>query len=141
MKRVEIVIVEDHYWDSLETAAVLRKAIPEVRIDRIDTESEFRTWLASLMGQPPDLVILDVRLPWTRPAPIVEAVPEGYTSDDAGLRCYHLLRGHPDCGKVPVILLTHASVVVPDGAACLPKSERARLGAIVRRTLSLEEGT
>ena len=134
-----IILVEDDYREGHKTKSLLQKAISEtdVRIDWLDTELAFRQWIARLVGPPPDLVVLDVRLPWTRPAPTMVPVPDGWAGNhEAGLRCYELLRKHQSCAAVPVILLTHATVSAPDGACILPKGERSmRLGEIVRKIL------
>ena len=136
-----IVLVEDEYLDGDRTCSLLRGVltIGEMHIEWLDTEHAFREWLAKRTGPPPDLVILDVRLPWTNPSPVMEPTPDGYAgSDEAGIRCYHLLRTHADCAKVPVILLTHTEVAVPEGAAILAKGERlTRMADVVRDLLCL----
>jgi CheY-like chemotaxis protein len=137
---LRIVLVEDDYQDRVKAESSLRKTIPELEVQCIDTESAFRNWLSQLDGPLPDLVVFDVRLPWTRPSPDMEPAPADYEgAENAGLRCYELLRNRAGGQRIPVIFLTQATVTVRDNASVLPKRERANLGELARHLLDVRE--
>ena len=136
---IRILIVEDKYHDSVEARRVLEQAVGEVSFERLESETEFRRWLEDPRPDPVDLIVLDMMLPWTVPSHRMEPAPEdvkntGY--QQAGERCYKLLRGHERYARVPVILLTATRIETPpEGAVCVEKLSRERLGAEARRLL------
>lgn len=104
-----IVIVEDDHLQEAPLQDYLTGTITDAQIETICTELEFRTRLPALRARVPDLVIMDVMLRWTFPAPDAVAPPEDVASGGyyrAGLRCARLLADDPQLCGVPVILYT-----------------------------------
>lgn len=104
-----IVIVEDDHLQEGPLQEYLSGAIGDADIETIATERDFRTRLPALREHVPHVVIMDVMLRWTFPAP--DAVPPpadvatgGYYR--AGLRCARLLADDPVLSGVPVVLYT-----------------------------------
>lgn len=100
-----IIIVED---DHLQEGP-LTESFTGADIETICTEQEFRKRLPALRERVPDLVIMDVMLRWTLPAPDAVAPPEDVATGGyyrAGLRCARLLADDPRLSGVPVVLYT-----------------------------------
>jgi CheY-like chemotaxis protein len=121
-----IVIVEDDHLQEAPLQDYLSGTITDAQIETISTELEFRTRLHVLRKHIPDLVVMDVMLRWTFPAPDAVAPPEDVASSGyyrAGLRCARLLADDPQLCGVPVILYTilERSDLERDGEA-LPKN-------------------
>jgi hypothetical protein len=121
-----IVIVEDDHLQEAPLQDYLSGTITDAQIETISTELEFRTRLPVLRKRIPDLVVMDVMLRWTFPAPDAVAPPEDVASSGyyrAGLRCARLLADDPQLCGVPVILYTilERSDLERDGEA-LPKN-------------------
>lgn len=121
-----IVIVEDDHLQEAPLQDYLTGTITDAQIETISTELEFRTRLHVLRKHIPDLVVMDVMLRWTFPAPDAVAPPEDVASGGyyrAGLRCARLLADDPQLCGVPVILYTilERSDLERDGEA-LPKN-------------------
>jgi len=121
-----IVIVEDDHLQEAPLQDYLTGTITDAQIETISTELEFRTRLHVLRKHIPDLVVMDVMLRWTFPAPDAVAPPEDVASSGyyrAGLRCARLLADDPQLCGVPVILYTilERSDLERDGEA-LPKN-------------------
>lgn len=121
-----IVIVEDDHLQEGPLEEYLTGAIKDAYIETICTELEFRERLPALRERVPDLVIMDVMLRWTFPAPDAVAPPEEVATSGyyrAGLRCARLLGDDPRLSGVPVVLYTilERSDLERDGDA-LPKN-------------------
>lgn len=104
-----IVIVEDDHLQEGPLQEHLGGTVSDADIETICTERDFRTRLPALRERVPDIVIMDVMMRWTFPAP--DAVPPpadvatgGYYR--AGLRCARLLADDPVLSGVPVVLYT-----------------------------------
>ncbi|MGH3898145.1 MAG: hypothetical protein ACRDTA_07795 [Pseudonocardiaceae bacterium] len=121
-----IVIVEDDHLQEAPLQDYLTGTITDAQIEAICTELEFRTLLPALRKRVPDLVVMDVMLRWTFPAPDAVAPPEDVASGGyyrAGLRCARLLADDSQLCGVPVILYTilERSDLERDGES-LPKN-------------------
>lgn len=104
-----IWIVEDDELQLSWLKGLLETEVPGARIRKISTELEFRNALEDLKGDPPDLIILDIMLRWTDPAPDMIPAPAEVRENQffrAGIRCERLLRQDPRTQEVPVILYT-----------------------------------
>jgi CheY-like chemotaxis protein len=104
-----IVIVEDDHLQEGPLEEYLTSALSDVDIETIGTELEFRRRLPALRERVPDVVVMDVMLRWTFPAPDAVAPPEDVAAGGyyrAGLRCTRLLADDPQLAGVPVILYT-----------------------------------
>lgn len=104
-----IVIVEDDHLQDGPLKEHLSGAISNAEIETICTELDLRRRLPALRERAPDIMIMDVMLRWTFPAP--DALPPpadvaigGYYR--AGLRCARLLADDPVLSSVPIILYT-----------------------------------
>jgi CheY-like chemotaxis protein len=86
--------------------AALERARGADSVRPMSTEYEFYAALEEIDASPPDLVVLDVFLPWTLPGPVMPAPPievqEG-KQYGAGVRCKNLLR---KICQAPVIFYT-----------------------------------
>jgi CheY-like chemotaxis protein len=106
---VKILIVED---DPLQVDLIfpsLVKAFHRGEIKNISTEHEFRARLDEISNDPPDVVVMDVMLRWTDPAPDMPVWPDDVRLEGhylAGIRCSRLLAENNITRHIPVILYT-----------------------------------
>jgi len=101
---MKILILEDDPDQARHLARELHADLSAVETDTIATEYDFRQSLDGLVASPPDVVIIDLMLPWTRPVPgPLPTLPTGPEMSDApGIRCARLL--HDRLPSVPVII-------------------------------------
>ena len=104
-----VVLVEDDHLQEGPLADYLQDSVPDLTIETVTTESEFRNKLPDFRKQPPDLVIMDMMLRWavprlSMPDPPPEVLDGGYYR--AGLRCIDLLRQDELLKDIPIILYT-----------------------------------
>jgi CheY-like chemotaxis protein len=104
-----IMLVEDDHLQSAALQEDLRREFPSARIELVRTEYEFYRKLDAIERDRPDVIVMDVMLRWTNPAPempppsdVVRA--EGFYK--AGLRCTALLNENEKTKNIPVILYT-----------------------------------
>ncbi len=104
-------LVEDDYLQRQETRELLRKNFRNISITEITTEHEFRERLNQLSQPYPDLMIIDVMLPWTKPSPgkPPEAPPEVKENSfyRAGIRCTKLVREKPETQNTKILLFSN----------------------------------
>ena len=103
-----ILVVEDDY---LQADWICKKVKQVLRTDvkRISTESQFRKQLKNIEKNRPDVIIMDVMLPWTDPSPDIELAPHEVIEEGfyrAGVRCTKLLAANENTKGIPVILYT-----------------------------------
>jgi DNA-binding NarL/FixJ family response regulator len=103
---MRILIVED---DDMQSDWLIERLKREFRTepDLIRTESEFYDRLDALSASPPNIIIIDIMLPWTEvERDSCDAPPEirGKGWFDAGLRCEKLLHEREETKSIPVIL-------------------------------------
>lgn len=105
-----ILIVEDDHLQADWLHGILEEHFPQAEIRWIQTEVEFQNAINGLRKEPPDLVLLDVMLRWTDPAPNMIVPPKEIRDNGgffrAGFRCERMLRQHEETKNVPVILYT-----------------------------------
>lgn len=108
-----ILIVEDDHLqaglieDALRKEAELNSAKYVIR--RMSTESEFRDHIEDIAQRKPDVIVMDVMLRWTNPAPDMKAPPDDILKAGcfrAGLRNATLLAQNENTKTIPVILYT-----------------------------------
>lgn len=143
-----ILIVEDDHsqadliQEALEKEADLNSSSLEIR--RYSTESQFRDHLKDIAERKPDVIVMDVMLRWTDPAPDMKAPPENILREGcyrAGLRNSKLLAQEEETRNIPVILYTMLEKIdLGDtselGLTYLPKdSELAPLVQAVRAAI------
>jgi CheY-like chemotaxis protein len=107
--RSYIVVVEDDYLQANLISAKLEQSFPVARIERISTELGFRCSLDDMAKDPPDVVIIDIMLRWTDPAPDLQTPPADVREEGffrAGFRCERLLSEREGTREIPVILYT-----------------------------------
>ncbi len=102
-----IVIVEDDPLAAARIEDALAIKVRRVEVVRIATELEFRKKFTDLVQNPPALLVVDIMLRWTDPAPDYERPPndvreQGYYR--AGFRCVESALGSPLLALVPVVL-------------------------------------
>ena len=109
---MKILIVED---DPLQLDMIreeLNDHFENVLLEDIQTEHEFYEKLSDIIRDPPDLILMDVMLRWTDPAPPeempsqpAEVEEEGYFR--AGIRCVRRLRKQEQTDPgIPILLFT-----------------------------------
>jgi len=106
---MRIVLVEDDYLQSDWMCQKLQQAIPEVYLDCVSTESEFRLRFNEIADGEPDVVVLDVMLRWSDPGPQFIPPPDDVEKEGfyrAGLRCERMLADDERTTRTPVILYT-----------------------------------
>jgi CheY-like chemotaxis protein len=106
---MRILIVEDDYIQANALRDALKREIPELKVDRIATESQFRAALPGLARDKPDVILMDVMLRWSDPAPQRPEPPEDVLQEGSrrsGLRCQRRLADNPETRDIPVILYT-----------------------------------
>jgi CheY-like chemotaxis protein len=104
-----ILVVEDDSIQANLICSQLNRAFPDCRIRRIETEHEFRSHLVDIPQDPPDVIVLDIMLRWTDPAPDMPLWPEDVEAEGpnrAGFRCKEILARDVITKNIPVILYT-----------------------------------
>jgi CheY-like chemotaxis protein len=103
-----ILVVEDDYLQADWICKRLKRALHS-EVHRISTESQFRKQLKQIEDKRPDVVVMDVMLPWTDPSPNIEPPPPEVLEQGfyrAGVRCTKLLAENKKTKDIPVILYT-----------------------------------
>lgn len=143
-----ILIVEDDYLQAelIEEALRQEAALAPLEFERLSTESQFNERFEKLAANPPDLIIMDIMLRWTDPAPDMKAPPSDIEKDGyyrAGLRIEKLLAQDPRTRSVPIILYTILEDIdlevelKEERLHYLPKD--SKLGPLVEKIRSLIE--
>jgi len=127
-----IIVVEDDHFDRELIATLLTRNFPDFNVRFFNTEEQFRSGLPAVAQMPPSLVLLDLRMPWTNPAPEMPPCPPDVvagTYGEAGLRCWKALRGDVATKNVPVIFYT----IVDDPPADVMEALKDRHTAFVEK--------
>lgn len=106
---MKVLLVEDDYVQEDTITEALERAFTGIKVDKIRTEAEFHEGIDRIARKPPDVVIMDVMLRWTDPAPDMPIPPAVVQKDGyhrAGLRCADMLSERDATKNVPVILFT-----------------------------------
>jgi CheY-like chemotaxis protein len=130
-------VIEDNAKSRTEANEALRSLAVEPRM--ITTLEEFATAMSDVSdgGPPPDVVIVDLRLPWADNAQLAaNALVDG-------LSCLTSLRGQPKTAAVPVVIYSafvHDELVMAELKPHRPftvvdKLEPARLAIVVNNLL------
>ncbi len=105
---MNILIVEDDYFQAEWIEQIVLKEFSGSRTKILRTETEFRDFMRE-GGFKPDVIILDVILPWTVPGSKAEPPPEEVRNNGrhrAGVRCWRHLAENPETRDIPVVLYT-----------------------------------
>lgn len=107
--RPRILLVEDDPMDAMQIREELEPR--GARVDVITTEQEFAESLPGIGKNPPDLIIIDVMLRWTKPRPGLteDSIPKDVRDQGfyfAGLRCIDQLEQDPKTKAIPWIIYT-----------------------------------
>jgi len=102
-----IVLVEDDPTPAKNLHKKLSDEFSRGQVKRIRTEREFRSHLDEFSGKPPDVIVLDVMLPWTDTENLVPAPKDVYEEGvyRAGFRCIKLLADKITT-RIPCIVYT-----------------------------------
>lgn len=106
---MHFLIVED---DKLQFSYIKNgikegRCFSKSRIERIATECEFIEKFESIATDKPDLILLDIMLRWTDPAPDMTLPPADIAKEGffrAGVRCEQRLAVDPRTRNIPVIV-------------------------------------
>src|SRR4051812_7072954 len=104
---LNIVLVEDDPTPAKRVHRTLLEELPGSKITRIWTEAEFRSKVSEFSKENPDVIILDVMLPWTdveHMVPLPDDVPDDYHR--AGFRCIKFLAESDGTQGIPCIIYT-----------------------------------
>jgi CheY-like chemotaxis protein len=106
---MKVLLVEDDHLQARWITDTLERAFPHAKIEPVRTEAEFYSGIDALANKPPNVIVMDVMLRWTDPAPDMSTPPknvqlEGYRR--AGLRCVEKLAEREDTKNIPVVLFT-----------------------------------
>jgi CheY-like chemotaxis protein len=109
MKKMHILIVEDDklQFSYIKNGIKQGRHFSESRIERIATEWEFIEKFESIATDKPDLILLDIMLRWTDPAPDMTLPPADIAKEGffrAGVRCEQRLAADPRTRNIPVIV-------------------------------------
>lgn len=104
-----ILIVEDDrlQYNFIKNALGSAEAFPQARLERIVTESEFQKKFEAIATDKPDVIIMDIMLRWTDPAPDMELPPPDIATQGffrAGVRCEKMLAEDERTKDIPVII-------------------------------------
>lgn len=103
----KIVLLEDDPRPANRVHRTLLEEFPGSVVTRIRTESGFRSKVSEFSKDKPDVIILDVMLPWTdreHMAPLPDEVPDDYHR--AGFRCIKFLAESDGTQGIPCIIYT-----------------------------------
>jgi CheY-like chemotaxis protein len=106
---MRILLVEDDHLQFGPTLDNLEREFHGASFTRIRTESEFRAKFKEIAANKPDVIIMDVMLPWDDPDPdlkVPEDVLAGGGIGRAGIRCKELLAGNEQTRDIPVFFYT-----------------------------------
>lgn len=85
------------------------------RFARVSTESEFYDRFEEFAADRPDVIVMDIMLRWTDPAPDMKPAPPEVAKDRfyrAGFRCVRRLIADPRTADIPIII--YSVLEVPD---------------------------
>lgn len=103
---MKILVVEDDYRQAEWICGQLREAF-KTEPELINTEYKFRQRLDEIEANPPDIIVLDLKLRWTVAEPNQVPSPREVAMEGkerAGFRCRALLAGREKTKGIPVIL-------------------------------------
>jgi len=104
----KVLLVEDDPEQAQRVEKAIKVCFKDVSVQRIRTEADFYQFADEIAADAlPDLVILDVMLPWASAVPDFPAPPEEVKRDGffrAGLRCQRFLADNAKTRKIPVVL-------------------------------------
>jgi CheY-like chemotaxis protein len=130
-------VVEDNEKSLADVAKTMRQA--GLRVREIPTQERFVEILATVgtIETSPDIVILDLRLPWAAPAALADNAISG------GLDCLQLLRQEPSTSNVPVVIfsafvhddLINSQLLAYQPLSLVDKLEPDRLRLVVENLL------
>lgn len=104
-----ILVVEDDHLQLRWVVSELQQEFPNAEINEIRTEYEFNTKLTKIAKSQPDIILMDIMLPWTEPSPEMPEAPyeveeQGFYR--AGFRCQKLLNENEKTRDIPILLYT-----------------------------------
>jgi CheY-like chemotaxis protein len=108
-KKIRILSVEDDPLQAEWIRDTIEGAISGAEVECIENEQEFCKRLDDIAKEPPAVILMDVMLRWTNPAPRINPPPPDVRDGGfyrAGLRCQRLLALRESTKSVPVILYT-----------------------------------
>lgn len=140
---MKIILVEDDSFQSQDTALGLKRDL-SATVEVLSTESEFMSQLERIVGDPPDIFIVDMNLRWTDPLPKIPVPPPRVQEEGrflAGLRCCEALAEHEETRNIPCILYSivdrthyeHKLRDLPEWVVYLSKDNLALLFETIQR--------
>jgi DNA-binding NarL/FixJ family response regulator len=106
---MKILIVEDDHLQADWIRTTLESGLEGANVEHIRTEHDFQQHFDEIASDPPNVVVMDVMLRWSDPAPEIPAPPDNVRTEGfyrAGLRCSRLLARNERTTRIPVILFT-----------------------------------
>jgi CheY-like chemotaxis protein len=102
---MEILLVEDNAREVSRIRAGLKSALGDVEVPVVTSESAFYLRMESGDWQP-ELVVLDVILPWSKTATVQSDASKSQLPREAGLRCAQWCCDRAAMSSIPIILYT-----------------------------------
>jgi CheY-like chemotaxis protein len=102
---MKILLVEDA--EANRIAKALESNLPDVKVSSITTEWAFRARFDEIANNPPDIIIMDLLLPWAAPGQKVEKRVDELQEDITyfgGLRCARMLAQDQRTSAIQIIL-------------------------------------
>lgn len=106
---MNILVLEDDDTQAEWINTQLVKEFPQAQVQLVYTEAEFRFFITNAREAIPDVVVLDMMVPWDDPTPEAKPVPDDIRDGGpyrAGLRCIRLLTEEQRTKHIPIILHT-----------------------------------
>ena len=104
---MRVLLVEDNWEHAQEIIAHLRRSFDDVAVAHMETEWDVRQNLPKIVSAGPDIIFLDIILPWCRPSPDMPPPPDEIVSGNpyrAGLRCLDLFLSESQLSGTPILV-------------------------------------
>lgn len=102
-----ILLVEDDYLQSDLIISQITLALDDVEFILLETEFQLRSYIPKLENNPSDIILLDIMLRWTDPAPDMPSTPDDVLEEGfytAGLRCQKIISDNIKLKNIPIVL-------------------------------------
>jgi len=137
---MKVLLIEDDYLFAQEVREDIRRELQDIDVDVIGNESSFLEHFPEIQSTPPDAIILDLMLPFSRHQPHLSSnEPESHVS--GGMRCLKRLLEGSRTKSIPVIVHSAGGMLpgdFPGNVLWVPKSGDARpLLSAIRSALFL----
>jgi CheY-like chemotaxis protein len=104
---MKILVLEDDYLQFELLRRHLKRFLDDIDFTRVITAKAFQEEIAKANNALPDIILIDVLVPWaSADEAILPEPPEVKKSDFRGIYCAKLVAKNPKMRKIPVIIYT-----------------------------------